>query len=49
MLVTLLGESVVCSAMVAYFVSFLLKPNARGAADERRGKNEGGALGRRGG
>ena len=35
---TLLGESVVCSAMVVYFVSSLLKTNSRGAADERREK-----------
>ena len=39
--VTPLGERVVCSATVVHLGSSLLKPNARGAADERREKERG--------
>ena len=40
MLVTLLGENGVCSAMVVYFVSGPLQAHLREAADERREKNK---------
>ena len=48
-LITLLGERVACSAMVVYSFPGSLQPHLRAAIDERRGKNEGGVLGRCGG